>query len=44
MILSGTVFTGWDIVLTLLLYVGLPLLVLITLIVCVVTVVRRTRR
>jgi hypothetical protein len=43
-ILSGTVFTGWDIVLILLLYVGLPLLVLITLIVGVVMVVRRTRR
>ncbi len=44
MILGGTVFTGWDIALILLLYVGLPLLVLITLIVGVVTVLRRTRR
>ncbi len=34
------VFTGWDIVLILLLYVGLPLLVLITLIVGVVMFVR----
>jgi hypothetical protein len=43
-ILGGTVFTGWDIVLILLLYVGLPLLVLITLIVGVVMFVRRARR
>jgi hypothetical protein len=43
-ILGGTVFTGWDIVLILLLYVGLPLLVLITLIVAVVMFVRRARR
>ena len=44
MILGGTVFTGWDIVLILLLYVGLPLLVLFTLIVGVVMYVRRGRR
>lgn len=43
MILGGTVFTGWDIVLILLLYVGLPLLVVIALIVGVVMFVRRAR-
>ena len=44
MILGGTVFTGWDIVLVLLLYVGLPLLVLAALIVGVIMFVRRARR
>ena len=44
MILGGTVFTGWDIVLVLLLYVGMPLLLLITVIVGVVMFVRRARR
>ena len=44
MILGGTVFTGWDIVLILLLYVGLPLLVLIILIVGVVMLLRRSKR
>ena len=44
MILGETVFTGWDIVLILLLYVGLPLLVLIALIVGVVMFMRRARR
>ena len=43
-ILGGTVFTGWDIVLFLLLYVALPLLLLISLIVGVVMFVRRARR
>ena len=43
-ILGGTVFTGWDIFVILLLYVGLPLLVLVTLIVGVVMFVRRARR
>lgn len=43
-ILGGTVFTGWDIVLVLLLYVGLPLLVLAALIVGVIMFVRRARR
>ena len=43
-ILGGTVFTGWDIVMILLFYVGLPLLVLIALIVGVVMFVRRARR
>jgi hypothetical protein len=43
-ILGGTVFTGWDIVVILLIYVGLPLLVLIALIVGVVMFVRRGRR
>ena len=43
MILGGTVFTGWELVLTLLLYVGLPLLVLIALIIGLVMGVRRTR-
>ena len=43
-ILAGTVLTGWDIVLILLLYVGLPLLVLIILIVGVVMFVRRSKR
>lgn len=43
MILGGTVFTGWDVVVILLFYVGLPLLVLITLIVGVVVLVRRSR-
>ena len=42
--LGGTVFTGWDIVLIPLIYVGLPLLVLIALIVGVVMFVRRARR
>ncbi len=44
MIPGGTVFTGWDIVLILLLYVGLPLLVLFTLVVGVIMFVRRVRR
>ena len=44
MILGGTVFTGRDIVLILLVYVGLPLLVLIALVVGVVMLVRRARR
>ncbi len=44
MILGGTVFTTWDIVVILLIYVGLPLLVLIALIVGVVVFVRRRRR
>ena len=43
MILGGTVLTGWDVVLTLLLYVGLPLLAVITLIVGGVMIVRRIR-
>ncbi len=42
--LAGTVFTTWDIVLILLIYVGLPLLVLIALIVGLVMFVRRGRR
>lgn len=44
MILGGTVFTTWDIVVILLFYVGLPLLALITLTVGVVMFVRRGRR
>ena len=43
-ILAGTVFTTWDIVLILLIYVGLPLLVFIALIVSLVMFVRRGRR
>ncbi len=43
-ILGGTVFTTWDIVLILLIYVGLPLLALIALVVGVVMFVRRRRR
>ncbi len=42
--LAGTVFTTWDIVLILLIYVGLPLLALIALIIGVVMFVRRGRR
>ncbi len=42
--LAGTVFTTWDIVLILLIYVGLPLLALIALIVGLVMFVRRGRR
>ncbi len=41
--LGGTVFTTWDIVLILLIYVGLPLLALIALIISVVMFVRRGR-
>ncbi|MGH8913289.1 MAG: hypothetical protein ACRDZM_02090, partial [Acidimicrobiia bacterium] len=42
--LAGTVFTTWDIVLILLIYVGLPLLALIALIIGLVKFVRRGGR
>ncbi len=42
--LAGTVFTTWDIVLILLIYVGLPLLAFIALITGLVMFVRRGRR
>ncbi len=42
--LAGTVFTTWDIVLILLIYVGLPLLALIALRAGLVMFVRRGRR
>ena len=43
MILGGTVFTGWDVVLILLLCVGLPLLAVSTPVVGGVVIVRRIR-